>query len=105
MYVLLQQVAKILGTGRYAKKVVSVTLASWVCLLGAGAFVRRSIRVSRGRRRMRWGASCRWRRRWARRGRIVSWASFYFLTHDENYAKDSKGDGPYDVARILAQDP
>ncbi len=30
---------------------------------------------------------------------------FYFLTHNDNYAKNPNGDGPYDVAKIFAQDP
>ena len=38
-----------------------------------------------------------------RPGRFVG--IFYFLTHNDDYAKNLRGDGPYDVAKIMAQDP
>ena len=38
-----------------------------------------------------------------RPGRFVG--IFYFLTHNDDYAKNPRGDGPYDVAKIMAQDP
>ena len=38
-----------------------------------------------------------------RRDRFVG--LFYFLWHDQRNGRNPNGDGPYDVARILAQDP